>query len=99
MGGGEVEWLRWYDQKNNIGFELCPPCLTISPSFIKVGPKLVYWGGLGGWGSTVVGAGLDDRVVGVADQKNNSGFEVCTPFLTSAPTLIQIGPKFAKLVI
>ena len=32
------------------------------------------------------------------ESKNNSGFELCCPFLTSTPSFIQIGPKLAKLV-
>ena len=36
-------------------------------------------------------------VVGLST-KNNSGFELCCPFLTSTPSFIQIGPKLAKLV-
>ena len=32
------------------------------------------------------------------NQKNFSGFELCSPFLTSTPSFIHIGPKLAKLV-
>ena len=36
--------------------------------------------------------------LGWSDQKNYSGFELCSPFMTSTPIFIHIGPKLAKLV-
>ena len=48
-----------------------------------------------GW----VGLGGGGRGVGVVGSKNFSGFELCFPFLTYTPSLIQIGPKLAKLVL
>ena len=33
-----------------------------------------------------------------SDQKNFSSFELCSPFMTSTPIFIHIGPKLAKLV-
>ena len=39
------------------------------------------------------------RGLGRSDQKNYSGFELCSLFLTHTPSFIQIGPKLAKLVL
>ena len=36
--------------------------------------------------------------MGWLDQKTFSSFELCSPFMTSTPIFIQIGPKLAKLV-
>ena len=35
---------------------------------------------------------------GWSDQENISGYELCSPFMTSTPSFIQIGSKLAKLV-
>jgi len=38
-------------------------------------------------------------VVGVVESKNNLGFELCSPFLTSTPSFIQIGTKIGEVGI
>ena len=58
-------------------------------NWTKIGPKLaklVFWGGLGGWG------------VGWSDQKTSFIFELCSLFMTHTPIFIHFGPKLAKLV-
>jgi len=75
--GSWIGWLGWLDQKNNSVFELSCPFLT--PSFIQIGPKLaklVFWGGLGGWGYSV-------GWMGWSEHKNN--FELCCLILASTP--------------
>ena len=42
--------------------------------------------------------GLGGRELEWLDQKNFSSFELCSPFMTSTPIFIHIGPKLAKLV-
>ena len=58
------------------------------PNWTKIGKVSTL-----GW---VRGVGVGG--LGASDQKTFSSFELCSPFMTSTPIFIQIGPKLAKLV-
>ena len=67
MGGGVGgRGVGVVGSKNFSSFELCSPFMTYRPIFIHFGPKLaklVFWGGLGGYGVGWLGG------LGGSDQK------------------------------